>query len=213
MTYQQFINMIYPGAVKASQQTGISVRLILAQAAQETGWGNKILLGSNNLFNIKADKSWAGNDALNGGVGSDAMIGGLGNDVLYGGIDGDTYVFNQGDGSDTIKDIGNATDMDTIKFGAGITTSDIAFYMNGSNLSIEYGATDKVTINSQSNSSYAIERFELSDGSYLTNTDINQLIQNITSYATANGISINNVDAVRANNDLMNIVASSWHQA
>jgi hypothetical protein len=41
-------------------QTGMSAELMLAQAAQETGWGQKVLTGTNNLFNIKADSSWTG---------------------------------------------------------------------------------------------------------------------------------------------------------
>lgn len=55
-----FILSIYDAAKKVSAQTGMSVDLILAQAAQETGWGEKVLPGTNNLFNINADASWAG---------------------------------------------------------------------------------------------------------------------------------------------------------
>lgn len=38
----------------------MSADLILAQAAQETGWGQKVLPGTNNIFNIKADSGWHG---------------------------------------------------------------------------------------------------------------------------------------------------------
>ena len=55
-----FIAKIYPAAIQASKETGMSWELILAQAALETGWGEKTLPGTNNLFNIKADKSWQG---------------------------------------------------------------------------------------------------------------------------------------------------------
>ncbi len=37
-------------------------------------------------------------------VGMDDLSGGLGNDYLSGGNGGDTYHYNQGDGSDTIED-------------------------------------------------------------------------------------------------------------
>jgi peptidoglycan hydrolase-like protein with peptidoglycan-binding domain len=57
---EQFIADLYPAAVKVSKQTGLSVELTLAQAAGETGWGEKVLPGTNNLFNIKADASWDG---------------------------------------------------------------------------------------------------------------------------------------------------------
>jgi len=57
---QKFIVSIYPHAVAASESTGMSMELMLAQAAQETGWGAKVLKGSNNLFNIKANGGWDG---------------------------------------------------------------------------------------------------------------------------------------------------------
>ena len=57
---QKFIVDIYSHAEAASRQTGMSKELMLAQAAQETGWGQKVLKGSNNLFNIKAAGGWKG---------------------------------------------------------------------------------------------------------------------------------------------------------
>ena len=43
---------------------GVDSSLLIAQAALETGWGQKMVKNargnSNNLFNIKADRSWAG---------------------------------------------------------------------------------------------------------------------------------------------------------
>lgn len=57
---EQFIADLYPAAVKVSKETGLSAELTLAQAAGETGWGEKVLPGTNNLFNIKADPSWHG---------------------------------------------------------------------------------------------------------------------------------------------------------
>lgn len=38
---QQFIARIYPAVHKIAQETGVSERLLLAQAAAETGWGQK----------------------------------------------------------------------------------------------------------------------------------------------------------------------------
>lgn len=43
---------------------GVDSSLLIAQAALETGWGQKMVKNargnSNNLFNIKADRSWQG---------------------------------------------------------------------------------------------------------------------------------------------------------
>ncbi|MGV3551469.1 calcium-binding protein [Rhizobium sp.] len=44
----------------------------------------------------------AGKDTLNGGAGDDIIIGGKGNDTLKGGAGADTFVFQAGDGKDTI---------------------------------------------------------------------------------------------------------------
>lgn len=55
-----FIASIYWPAKDISDKTGLSLQTMLAQAAQETGWGAKVLPGTNNIFNIKADSSWKG---------------------------------------------------------------------------------------------------------------------------------------------------------
>ena len=61
---ESFVRSMRPYAEKAAQALGVDSSLLLAQAALETGWGSKMVknsLGnSNNLFNIKADKSWKG---------------------------------------------------------------------------------------------------------------------------------------------------------
>ena len=56
----RFILDVYPFAVAASKASGLSLELTLGQAAQETGWGSKILPGTNNLFNIKEGNGWKG---------------------------------------------------------------------------------------------------------------------------------------------------------
>jgi peptidoglycan hydrolase-like protein with peptidoglycan-binding domain len=57
---ERFIAGLYSPARQVSAETGASWETILAQAAQETGWGQKVLPGTNNIFNIKADKGWHG---------------------------------------------------------------------------------------------------------------------------------------------------------
>jgi len=55
-----FVKSLYCPARQVAAETGCSWELILAQAAQETGWGEKVLPGTNNIFNIKADARWNG---------------------------------------------------------------------------------------------------------------------------------------------------------
>jgi Ca2+-binding RTX toxin-like protein len=53
----------------------------------------------------------AGADALGGGKGNDIIHGDEGNDKLSGGKGIDTFVFENGDGKDTIRDFGNGADL------------------------------------------------------------------------------------------------------
>ena len=61
---ESFVSSMKPYAEKAAQALGVDSSLLLAQAALETGWGQKMVNNSrgssNNLFNIKADRSWSG---------------------------------------------------------------------------------------------------------------------------------------------------------
>lgn len=49
---QEFVNALMPAAIEQSQRTGVDPRIIVAQAAQETGWGKKA--PGNNFFGIKS---------------------------------------------------------------------------------------------------------------------------------------------------------------
>ncbi|MEH2089918.1 MAG: calcium-binding protein [Nostoc sp.] len=91
-----------------------------------------------------------GYDILQGGTGNDTLIGGQGDDYLTGGGGKDKFVYNLGDGTDTITDFGgigkgtNPTaaviaEVDTIKFqGAGLTAQNLLLIQNGNNLEISF---------------------------------------------------------------------------
>lgn len=62
---QQFLDSLRPHAEAAEAATGVPARFILAQAALESGWGDKEIRAADgqasfNLFGIKAGKSWSG---------------------------------------------------------------------------------------------------------------------------------------------------------
>ncbi|MGR5284932.1 flagellar assembly peptidoglycan hydrolase FlgJ [Vibrio maritimus] len=63
-TPETFVSSLKPYADRAASSLGVDSSLLLAQAALETGWGQKVVNNSqgssNNLFNIKADRSWGG---------------------------------------------------------------------------------------------------------------------------------------------------------
>ena len=75
-----------------------------------------------------------GHDVLNGLAGNDTLTGGKGNDILDGGVGNDTYIFNLGDGFDTIA-AGTYNTGDLIKI-LGADFYDISFGWNNGNLEI-----------------------------------------------------------------------------
>jgi uncharacterized protein (TIGR02594 family) len=56
----EFIKSLYCASKTVSKETGMSWELILAQAAQETGWGEHVLKDTHNIFNIKSSGGWTG---------------------------------------------------------------------------------------------------------------------------------------------------------
>lgn len=62
---REFVSQLKPLLEKAAQELGVSPRILLAQAALETGWGQHMPrdgdgASSRNLFGIKADAAWRG---------------------------------------------------------------------------------------------------------------------------------------------------------
>ena len=96
------------------------------------GSGNDTMLGE------------AGNDILHGGAGNDTLFGGLGDDILHGEAGNDTYVFNRGEGHDTIFDHHST---DAIQFGAGISLSDLSL----ETVNEKDGTTWNITIRGENN--------------------------------------------------------------
>ncbi len=61
----EFVSRLHPLAVEAARELGVEPKVLLAQAALESGWGSSLIKNAHgdngfNLFNIKADKSWQG---------------------------------------------------------------------------------------------------------------------------------------------------------
>jgi Ca2+-binding RTX toxin-like protein len=176
-----------------------------------TGSGADTLTGGTGADYLSAS---SGNDSLVGAAGNDTLIGSLGNDTLSGGTGNDLYQFSEGDGLDTINENGDTgTNTDKILFDSSVTQSEVAIWMNGSNLEIgnTSASGDKITVQNQNTSGSTIERLELNSGYYLTDADINQVISDMTAYASAHSISLTSLNDVKNDANLMAIVNAGWH--
>ncbi|MEP7007768.1 MAG: calcium-binding protein [Sphingomonas bacterium] len=137
----------------------------------------------------------AGNDRLRGDIIADTMVGGLGNDLLSGGGGGDSYVFNLGDGHDTVFDdnptlIGDGfltveQTIDAIELGAGINPGDVVFSRAGSSITLTFDSSgDAITLQGQDDyiqtgvfgaiPTSRIEQVKFHDGTIWSWQDVNQ---------------------------------------
>ena len=114
----------------------------------------------------------AGNDNLFGDSGNDVLTGGIGSDSLDGGAGQDTYVFNLGDGVDTIQDA--VGEDNRLVFGDGVDAESVTLGIeSGDTLLIRAGnASDVVRIagfgvNTPAGT-HPIDSFEFADGTVLT---------------------------------------------
>ncbi|MGD1919856.1 MAG: hypothetical protein ACFCAD_13775 [Pleurocapsa sp.] len=167
------------------------------------GFGNDSLVsgsGQDTLFGQAGDdtlRGGSGNDLYYGGVGNDlisedaydssqdTLIGGVGNDYLFGTGGNDTYLFNKGEGSDTISDsilirqyarpskIDSGGVNDTLIFGNGITRSNLRWNFDGKDLKFTLinSPNNNLTIENYYNSFYRIENIQV-EGSQLTSAEI-----------------------------------------
>ena len=103
---------------------------------------NNVLTGTNIGDRLYG---YGGEDTLSGGAGGDTLTGGASADMLQGGDGDDVYVFNRGDGLDTILDSG-ARDFNYLLFGPDILSGDISYDWEGSTLVLNYGLGDAVRL-------------------------------------------------------------------
>lgn len=172
---------------------------------------NLELLGSTNI-NATGN---AYNNLITSNSGNNVINGYLGTDTLTGGVGNDTYIFIRGYGIDNITDASGLADQ--ILFGSNVSKSKIAMFIDDNDdLLIDYGTitgADRITIKDWATEvSNQVEKLKLSNGTFLTNTDINKIIQDITAFATNNEIELSNISDFKSNSNIMTIVSNSWHR-
>lgn len=157
------------------------------------GDGNDTLYGDDGTqLGSEADQLFGGggDDTLIGGYGDDLIVGGKGSDMLYGSQGADIYLFEAGDGVDTISSFNNGgLNPDTIRFGTGIAKEDFVLNRDGGLLVMVNTVTgDTIKINGQfasdsSTDTYSydttryqrFDRFEFANGDVWTGDDINRI--------------------------------------
>jgi Ca2+-binding RTX toxin-like protein len=175
----------------------------------------------------------AGDDTLtvphNTGTNWDNIYeGGTGDDTLIGSYARDTYIFNLGDGHDTITDdvrfYPNATApnyfiqhpddpeyQDKILFGTGVASDQLWFRQQGDDLEVSViGTTDQITVKDWYASVYnEIEVFEVGDGQRLISSDVNTLVQAMASFSppAAGETTLPTSYA----SSLAPVIAANWH--
>ena len=107
-------------------------------------WSDDILIGNNSDNSIRG---YSGNDTIEGGKGKDYLNGGEGDDL---------YIYNLGDGVDSISENGGA---DKIIFGAGIVHEDIRVVSDAGQLILHIGE-GSIRINNQYRFSTGGESYE-----------------------------------------------------
>ena len=128
----------------------------------------------------------AGNDTLIGNDGNDTLIGGQGNDTLRGGYGDDIYIFNKGDGVDRIYDMNGLADEVRLKH----KLQDVIFERRSDDLVVYMpGSLDSVVIDSwYRGDNYKIETFTSEDGKFITHTQIESLIQAMSTFQKDTGM-------------------------
>ena len=154
--------------------------------------GEQVLRGTSNGESLSVGDLYtlidgdASNDTLYGNAGNDTLIGGQGNDILEGCEGDDVYIFNKGDGEDTVCDVNGKAD----EIRLGHESIGVVFERVNNDLRVRMpGSLDAITVSSwYSGDNYKIETFKSATGSTITHTQIENLIQAMSSFQKDTGM-------------------------
>ncbi len=108
----------------------------------------------------------AGDDTLHGGEGADLLAGGPGADRVVGGGGGDTYLFGRGDGCDRLEEGPDATEVDILRLGSGVTPEEVEASREDASLLLTLvGGSDRILVSDFFRTDGSgVERIEFEDG-------------------------------------------------
>jgi hypothetical protein len=150
------------------------------------GTGNDIIFGDQGADHVEGGNGddilfgGAQNDTLKGGAGNDILVGGAGADYLEGGQGSDVYVWNFGDGNDTIDDYSYNKyygDTGVLSVGADVDPTLIELTRSANNLVCEFSQTGEyITVqNWYSADYYQLTSMNFANGTTWTRADINAI--------------------------------------
>ncbi len=151
----------------ATSLYGVTVNLGTTGAQDTSGAGVDTLIGIENLVGSDADDYLYG-DALDniliGNGENDELGGGAGNDRLEGGAGSDTYIYNAGDGIDTILDEGEDYDLLYVGNHSINDVDSITSDAEGT-MTITFGnSAGSIHVLNQSSAGYGVEWIAFADG-------------------------------------------------
>ncbi len=144
-------------------------------------------------INNKINQGTIGDDKLNGSSGDDVLDGKAGNDYLKGRDGSDTYIIRKEDGQDEIYNYTTDSGVDTVKFIDMVPNDIKSIYHdpeNSTNLIMNYGVNSQLKVLSHFSNNFEIDKFQFSDGTIWTKSDIDSQIleqfptQSVALYST-----------------------------
>lgn len=161
--------------------------------------GNDILTGgsgNNTVYGGTGNSTIVGGDGTNylyGGEGNSTLVGGGGTNYIEGASGSSTYVFELGNGSDTINPDRFTSGADVLQFGEGIDPQSVKFASthNGADLVVTFGGLSPSTVtvvgffSQASGSGHHVQSVQFSDGSSLTAAQVSALAA--SNYSSDNG--------------------------
>jgi Ca2+-binding RTX toxin-like protein len=148
------------------------------------------------------------NDSLSGNNGDDIYLAKKGYDRIKDYSGNDVYLFDKGDNWDTITDTSGS---DSIIFGQNITKNDVKITKDGNNVQFAInGTNDGITVvDWYQNPKFVIEKVQFNDGSFLSNNDINAIIQGISSFTASSETQISLTPSTTTNQNALPELVSS----
>jgi len=214
MSGRVIINLDTSSAVKSDGTTDslYNVEYAYGSAYNDVIHGNS---GNNALWGRAGNdtiRGWNGNDTLLGEQGDDVLVGGAGNDVLLGQSGSDTYVFAVGDGQDTIQNNDSGTTTDTISITSSTTRNQIWLGRAGDDLMISILQTsDSMRMEDwYADAAARIDRVQLNNGQVLNASSVNQLVNAMAAYTTANGLANSTISSTALPSSVQIAVNAAW---